>query len=103
VNQLFIPGAKTWNLDLLHELFNEHDIQAITTIPIPVSGTEDCVAWHPKKNGTFSVKSAYQLDLAWKQQATACSSSSAPNGKQSIWNLIWKVEVQPKVRVFMWR
>jgi hypothetical protein len=51
----------------------------------------------------FSVKSAYRLTLSRKHQASVCSSSSAPNGNRAIWNLIWKANVPPKVRVFAWR
>jgi hypothetical protein len=29
--------------------------------------------------------------------------SSAPEGDRSIWNLVWKAEVPPKLRIFAWR
>jgi hypothetical protein len=66
VNQLFVPGSKAWNPNLLQELFHEHDVEAIASISIPESDSEDRIAWHYEKNGMFSVRSAYHLALSRK-------------------------------------
>jgi hypothetical protein len=61
-------------------------------IKIPKDNIEDMIAWHPKKNGIFTVKSAYRLALSLKHRNNEfVSCSNAPNGDRSIWNLIWKV------------
>ncbi|KAM0844489.1 hypothetical protein ACQ4PT_057047 [Festuca glaucescens] len=104
VNQLISPATNNWNIDLLRELFYEHDVQAITEIEIPSTGQGDRIAWHFERNGVFTVKSAYRLALDLKHQNRDTSSCSmVPNGDRSIWNPIWKSKVQPKIQVFGWR
>jgi hypothetical protein len=104
VNQLFLPGTKTWNVELLRKLFQEHDVEAIMAINVPEQDTEDRVAWHYETNGNFSVKSAYRLALSMKHQKRDLGScSSSPDGNRPIWNLIWKSNVPPKIRIFGWR
>jgi hypothetical protein len=104
VNQLFLPGTKTWNVEHLRQLFHEHDVEAIMGINVPEQDTEDRVAWHYESNGNFSVKSAYRLALSMKHQKRDLGScSSSPDGNRSIWNLIWKSNVPPKIRIFGWR
>jgi hypothetical protein len=73
-------------------------------IEIPQPTKKDRLAWHFEKNGIFSVRSAYRLALSLKHQnrdSTSCS--QATEGERPIWNLIWKSNVQPKIKVFGWR
>ncbi|XP_073355415.1 uncharacterized protein [Aegilops tauschii subsp. strangulata] len=51
----------------------------------------DFLAWHPDKRGCFSVRSAYYLSLQ-EQMAKQDNgaSSGQPDGRRSVWNLIWK-------------
>jgi hypothetical protein len=91
VYRLFIPGTKNWNMDLLQDLFFDHDVQAITDIKIPETETEDLVAWHPEKNGVFNVKSAYRLALSLKhRKREPGSSSKSPNGNENVGILFGK-------------
>jgi hypothetical protein len=60
------------------------------------------VAWHYENNGLFSVKSAYKLATALKIEAPTAS-SKAPDGKQMLWQNIWKAHVPNKVHIFGWR
>jgi ribonuclease HI len=104
VNQLMTLGTNSWNMELLRELFYEHDVAAICQIKIPESSKVDCVAWNCEKNGLFTVKSAYRLANDLKtQKHDNTSSSGAPNGNRIIWNTIWKSNVPPKIRIFGWR
>jgi hypothetical protein len=104
VNQLIDNVTKTWKMDFLHELFYDHDVQAILKIQIPQHDQRDRLAWLHEKNGNFSVRSAYRLAYNLKHKNRDIgSSSSKPNGERSIWNTIWKARVQPKIRVFGWR
>jgi hypothetical protein len=103
VSQL-IKADKTWDLQLLQELFFDHDAQAIASIELPNQDLDDRVAWHPERNGIFTVKSAYKLALSLKHQHRDCESNSgSPDGERALWNCIWKTEVAPKVRIFAWR
>jgi ribonuclease HI len=104
VNKLIDQGTRSWNTNLLHELFFDHDVQAILEIDIPQQEQNDRLAWLHEKNGQFSVRSAYRLAYNLKHRnRDVGSSSNNPNGVRSIWNKIWKAKVQPKIRVFGWR
>jgi hypothetical protein len=104
VNQLINTEDRSWNTTLLHELFHEHDTQAILRIQLPQQEQADRVAWHYETNGLFSVKSAYRLAYSLKHQLRDFTSSSTnTDGDRSLWNCVWKAEVPPKVRVFGWR
>jgi hypothetical protein len=104
VNQLIIEEDREWNVPLLYDLFQDHDVEAILDINIPKTDTKDCIAWNPEINGQFTVRSAYRLAVSLSQQCRGDeSSSSAPNGCRRIWDSIWKSKVPPKVRVFAWR
>jgi hypothetical protein len=70
----------------------------------PTKNENGRIEWHFEKNGVFTIKSAYRLALELKQdKRPSTSSNKVPNGERSIWNNIWKVNVQPKIRVFGWR
>jgi hypothetical protein len=104
VNQLIEPASNQWNIEILRDLFYEHDVQAILSIELPQTQQQDRVAWNYEKNGVFTVKSVYRLALDLKhsnRDIHGCS--SLPNGDRPIWNCIWRTEVQPKIRVFAWR
>lgn len=45
-----------WNLDLLHSIFNDTDVEAILKIPISLQGCADRLLWRDSSNGCFSVK-----------------------------------------------
>jgi hypothetical protein len=68
------------------------------------SATDGFVAWHPEKSGVFTIHSAYKFRIRQGLlEASSGHSSEAPNGEGSIWNLIWKCPMPPKLCVFTWR
>jgi hypothetical protein len=78
----------------MHDLFYEHDAQAILNINIPQTNQQDRIAWHFEKNGLFTSKSAYMLALNLKHpnnDSQGCNSSL--EGEHQIWNCIWKTKV----------
>ena len=101
VNQLMYPDRKEWNVGLIREIFHSFDADDICRISIPRSNVKDYIAWHTEKNGIFSVRSAYKLAAAIKHKSVLepCSSTNNPDNC-SIWDLIWKADVPPKVRIF---
>uniref|UniRef100_A0A8R7UJJ4 Reverse transcriptase zinc-binding domain-containing protein n=1 Tax=Triticum urartu TaxID=4572 RepID=A0A8R7UJJ4_TRIUA len=95
---------KEWDVGLIREIFHSFDADDICRISIPRLNVKDCIAWHPEKNGIFSVRSAYKLAAAIKHKSVLEPSSSTNNpDNRSIWDLIWKADVPPKVRIFGWR
>jgi hypothetical protein len=103
VHQLMNPDSKSWNTNTLKDIFFDHDVEAILKINIPQSDVKDRIAWHLESNGVFSAKSAYHLAQTLKHQnRNNTSTSSKTNGNRSIWDLIWKADVPPKVCIFAW-
>lgn len=85
----------------MKQIFHSIDADDICKIPIPRSEVEDCIAWHYEKNGLFSIRSAYKLAASIQYQAAlGCSNSSGNVNNRIIWDLIWKADVPPKVRIF---
>lgn len=73
---------------------------------IPVGRSQDDFwAWSAEKHGQYSVRSAYRLLAAKDAQnrAHAGPTSSISNIEESVWKVLWKLAVPPKVRVFWWR
>jgi hypothetical protein len=89
----------TWKEDMVQEIFLEHVAKEILNIRLPSFEVEDSVAWSLEKNGVFSVRSAYRLALDLRNIPPPTTSTSL-NGDRSLWNLIWKADAPPKVKIF---
>ncbi|CAN1823283.1 Uncharacterized mitochondrial protein AtMg00310 [Linum perenne] len=48
---MWMPGTKEWDEDLLEELFEPEDVEAILSIPITHADGEDEILWHYGKFG----------------------------------------------------
>ena len=100
VNQLILPQTREWNVPLINQLFYRFDAEEICKIKLPVSETEDHLAWNYEKNGIFTVRSAYRLGMNLKQQEGIVGSfRSISYGRENLWNLVWKAQVPHKVRI----
>lgn len=62
----------------------------------------DFHAWHYDTKGQFSVKSAYQVYVTNRDNATVATTSE-PVQEVIEWKKIWTVPCQPKVNQFLWR
>jgi hypothetical protein len=83
------------------------DVEVIRSIPLSMERHDDEWAWHfEKKNGTFSVRSAYRMLVNTKNEMEAWlddrPSVSLCNDKKS-WSSLWKIKVPSKIKVFLWR
>ncbi|CAA7023542.1 unnamed protein product [Microthlaspi erraticum] len=61
VSQLINSRSSTWNLPLLHQLFESEEIARITGITIATSSKPDPCGWIFTKTGRYTVKSGYSL------------------------------------------
>ncbi|KAK6116069.1 hypothetical protein DH2020_008338 [Rehmannia glutinosa] len=93
--------TRSWNFTLLHELFNTEDIKVIKTIPIRHLVCQDRMVRHYTKNGSYTVKSGYQIAKAIADMEEGVPSTSGNPNK--IWNWLWHLRVPPKVQTFVWR
>ncbi|KAL0378825.1 UNVERIFIED_CONTAM: hypothetical protein Sradi_3188000 [Sesamum radiatum] len=107
VADLIDRDSRSWKTNLIHRVFDPEDAQIILGIPIGELSRSDSVIWHYGKEGKFSVKSAYYLQLM--SLSTNSASTSGGNageymqGRQDRWDLIWKSRTPPKVRMFIWK
>jgi len=96
-----------WDSQLIKDVFCEEDAALILSIPTRPDH-EDFVAWHFDPKGKFSVKSAYHVlvddeERGEVRQAGESSSSPAKADDQLFWKKIWRLDVCPKAKQFIWR
>ncbi|XP_048427879.1 uncharacterized protein LOC125471485 [Pyrus x bretschneideri] len=93
---------RQWNLSLLQSFLSVRDQQAIEDTPLGDLSRKDQLVWDYSKNGTYSIKSGYRwiqsrsIVLRDTRQSDACVVPKA------LWKVIWKLEVPPKLRHFLW-
>jgi hypothetical protein len=94
-------------MDLLAEHFIPMDIEAICSISLNTQHLEDLWAWHYEKSGVLSARSVYRLLVDMKKRKEdwlderSAGSNTARYGK--LWKKLWKVQIPPKLRMFLWR
>ncbi|MED6110492.1 hypothetical protein PIB30_043489 [Stylosanthes scabra] len=59
VNELILPDERSWNVNLIRELFLPFEAQQIIEIPIPRTDQVDTLIWKKARDGVFKVKLAY--------------------------------------------
>lgn len=96
VCDLMLPGLRAWNPHVVRALFHEDIAEKILSLPLYDIWVEDVLLWNPDSRGAYTVKSAYQL--CQTVLAVTEASVAHPN-----WQLIWRLEVPPKIRHFVWR
>jgi hypothetical protein len=63
VANLLLASSQSWNVDLLHDLFDPQSVQNILSIHFPHTRFEDKWTWAPSPSSTFLVKSAHKVSL----------------------------------------
>ena len=89
----FINDDRTWNIQALrHVISDEHVVQKVLGVPLPVSDIEDSFCWGFSGSGNFSVKSATWLAHVHVEPGTPP------------WEFkwLWKVDASPKILIFLW-
>lgn len=70
MNLLIDPDTKTWTFNLISKLFTSEVGSSICNIPLSLLGAKNKQTWKPTKNGLFSVKSAYAIEMARGEKIT---------------------------------
>ncbi|CAI8586119.1 unnamed protein product [Vicia faba] len=87
-------------MDTLRENFVVIDANHICSIPLSLNLPEDKLIWHHETDNNYSVKTAYY----WLgEQRRNFNLGPSSKGKPKIWNHLWKLKVNPRVKNFMWR
>lgn len=104
VSELLDVENRTWDEQLISELFWPIDVQRILNIPLSIGMMEDFVSWHYNKNGIFSVKSAYHTEWGHQHGRKLRMTNSLQTSSTSpVWRTIWKLRVPVKVKIHAWR
>ncbi len=98
VADLILKG-NSWNVPMLRHCFLDMDVQQILKIKLPYQPCEDQVLWHYDRKGEYSVKSGYNLAVQIRDSEYPVSSRD----ESCVWQAVWKLNVPPKVRIFLWR
>lgn len=95
VISLMAENHNTWDVDLIHDIFNERDANLILSIPIQ-STDNDSWFWRKDKMGQYTVKSAYDV-----LRDNSMASNASIN--KTFWTKLWHLKIPLKVKHFMWR
>ncbi|XP_019167627.1 PREDICTED: uncharacterized protein LOC109163330 [Ipomoea nil] len=90
VSDLIDAHTGSWNHDFLHQNFNSRDTGLILKLPVSMD-YEDIWYWEGDIRGCYSVKDGYR-------RLGFLKSNPSP-----VWNNVWKLQVPPKWKVFLWR
>ncbi|XP_019175652.1 PREDICTED: uncharacterized protein LOC109170972 [Ipomoea nil] len=92
VSGLIDQDTRTWDLDILNDIFDPIDVNRIRRVPV-CPDYEDTWYWYKEHNGSYSVKSAYRAVVGEIQNNTGFNK----------WNALWKLDVPPRWKTFLWR
>ena len=110
----WIPHHKIWRLLIwstrtlgngiggkLFATYDRRTCESILALPLTHQNSHDKLIWKENRSQRFTVRSAYQVALRLKYPNQAEHSSVQAHG--STWRKLWKLNVPPKVRTFLWR
>lgn len=104
VSDLVISDSKTWNEELIRQVFCPSDVEKILSIPLSISHSRDRKIWGFSSNGFFSVKSAYNLEVEGARAAnTEEAQPSNEAGLLRVWKNLWGLRIHPKIKIFGWK
>ncbi|PRQ37611.1 putative reverse transcriptase zinc-binding domain-containing protein [Rosa chinensis] len=81
-----------WDKAKLAFVLDPNIVKQILSIPLPVCEQEDEYIWGPSSNGKFSIKSATWLQYDHLRK----------HSQSKLINKLWKLNVQPKIKIFGW-
>ncbi|XP_024006491.1 uncharacterized protein LOC112083001 [Eutrema salsugineum] len=92
---------RKWNEDLLDTLVVENDKEVIKNIFLAQEEEDDKLIWHYSKDGDYSVRSGYYL--ARRLADPNMNNVPPPHGDPILKDKIWKLNIVPKLKHFLWR
>ncbi|CAN1285220.1 Uncharacterized mitochondrial protein AtMg00310 [Linum perenne] len=87
------PWLKSWDEELLEELFLPDDVEAILRITPSTEQENDTMIWHVSQDGEYSVKTAYKEEMKREH-------SREPLSVQGPWKKLWEMNLPPKTLHF---
>jgi hypothetical protein len=107
VSELIDPITRTWDEQLVTDVFWPEDAEAVLMIPTN-DDYEDWPAWFYDSKGVFSIKLAYKIAIQLHDQKNGTYASTSSASNQIIvddfkWERLWQLNVPNKIRMFLWR
>jgi hypothetical protein len=104
VKDLWIPGQKIWNSQLIDTLFQEQMAEEIKNTPIITTHDEDCLCWKLTLAGKCSTKSAYKACLERLFEQGEPTPRQVSTSTKQLLQTIWKnSNIIPRIKTFGWR
>ncbi|CAL1377257.1 unnamed protein product [Linum trigynum] len=106
VKDLIDHGSGEWRGDLLELLFSPVECEAIRAIPIPRSAQADARCWDYTTDGKYTICTGYKLAVEdpIEEPGVDDQEEEAPQAPVACdWSALWKTQVPPKVRYFLWK
>ncbi|CAN6682317.1 unnamed protein product [Malus baccata var. baccata] len=98
----FSAMSRDWDIIFLLHFFSVADQEAIEGTPIGDISRRNRLIWAATKNGRYTVKSGYR---SLQSRSLSMRDHHLPHVRsipEELWNCIWKVDVPPKIRHFLW-
>ena len=99
VKDLINRHTKQWDREKIFDLFAHRTRMEILATTLPQDGSRDTLIWKETKSGAFSVKSAYKLAIRMRDTFRGEHSVARRDG--SVWRKLWRLNMPPKVRMFL--
>ncbi|XP_021847973.2 uncharacterized protein [Spinacia oleracea] len=99
VSSLLDPRSYAWNVELVHQLFDDHTASQILALERPSVQKDDFVYWKFSYDGKFTVRSAYAMLMG--QNHNVASQTTIPSA--SWWKHFWGLKIMHKLKVFFWK
>jgi hypothetical protein len=100
VAEIINGNTNWWNIPLIEQIFPQEIVEKICSLPICPRSQEDRLVWAGTKLGTFSVRSAYHLEMERRSRIVGCSSLASPSSLY--WQRLWKIKIPRSVTLFLW-
>ncbi|CAI8585430.1 unnamed protein product [Vicia faba] len=85
-----------WNTQVIDQNFLPYGKERILQIPIGTNDDQDSILWMATKDGNYTVKSGCHCIL--NQYSSDQPSGSDRDKMKNMWQIYWKVKVQPKIK-----
>jgi hypothetical protein len=93
--------TKRWNSTLIDQIFLPFEGTLIKQTPLIMEDTEDLLMWPHTKEGTYTVKSGYNLLKQW--HTTERPGSTTYNNTNPTWKKLWSLHTIPRHKALLWR
>ena len=100
VSELIDHTTGRWNLEVLQWLFDDDTVTKIVSIPFSAQWPIDRQYWWLTKNGEYTVKSGYWIDLFGPIIERGAANDDR---NRKMWNTLRSLQAPPKLKQFLWR